>query len=305
MNILLFGSSGHEVETAQAALNFYAGAGDIILRQPVDGKFGQNTHNRTVQFQKQNNLFPDGKIGPNTRAVLFACTNVYVSVAMMQKPSQTQSAVPSASSAVANPAQRQVVIDWSKINLRMVPLWPPPPKFTSPIWPPLNLTLPPLPRLLPGLPAPTPPRLVLNAQLSQGQSLTPPPVFTPFNTPSVKIFALKLQILTKERKNFNVKSEVEPVREDDGTFKLEAFVKTEVDIVDIGIFRASVYLKAKGQGGLSPMTGKVIGSGGLNFDFFRGKFVLGAGTEFLKIDGDKGTIETKLMSIGGTATFFF
>ena len=40
----------------------------------VDGKYGPLTEGRVREFQKVNKLSPDGQVGPNTRAVLFATT---------------------------------------------------------------------------------------------------------------------------------------------------------------------------------------------------------------------------------------
>ena len=37
----------------------------------VDGDFGPLTHARVVEFQKSNQLSPDGIVGPNTMAKLF------------------------------------------------------------------------------------------------------------------------------------------------------------------------------------------------------------------------------------------
>lgn len=293
MRILLKGSKGEDVRAAQAALNFYAEDGDEILA--TDADFGNKTHNRTVQFQKENNLFPDGKIGPNTGAVLFRCRTVFLSTAILRRPDKSRLSFFSGSGNGA--------FDWSKLNLFLTPLWPTPPQPTPVLWPPLNLTLPPFPGL--GFPAPLPPRLVLNAPLSQGQTLVgPPPVFSPFHTPSAQLFLFKFSVLSKE-KNLKVSSEIEPLQDDDGTFKVEGFVKSQLDIVKGPHLTASLYLKAKAEAGLSPMTGKAVGSTGVNFSFFGGVLDVGSEFKFLKIESDPAKIVAKPLFIGGSVTAHF
>lgn len=56
---LKVGSTGLEVRKLQQ-----------ILKVKVDGKFGPKTRNALVVFQQEHNLFPDGIVGPKTRAVL-------------------------------------------------------------------------------------------------------------------------------------------------------------------------------------------------------------------------------------------
>lgn len=41
----------------------------------TDGKFGRKTEQFVKLFQKEKNLTPDGRVGPRTRAILFAVCN--------------------------------------------------------------------------------------------------------------------------------------------------------------------------------------------------------------------------------------
>ena len=75
---LRVGSSGSNVTLMQQYLN---GLGVIytgVNRLTVDGRFGANTRNATMRFQKQFSLNPDGVIGRNTWNAIVA---VYLSVA--------------------------------------------------------------------------------------------------------------------------------------------------------------------------------------------------------------------------------
>jgi peptidoglycan hydrolase-like protein with peptidoglycan-binding domain len=54
--------SGKDIQTALKNAGFYSGA--------IDGKIGPLTTKAIEEFQKTNNLVPDGKIGPKTWAVL-------------------------------------------------------------------------------------------------------------------------------------------------------------------------------------------------------------------------------------------
>ena len=75
---LKIGSTGSDVRTMQQYLN---GAGVVytgINRLSADGKFGTDTKNAVVRFQKQFSLNPDGVIGKNTWNAIVA---VYLSVA--------------------------------------------------------------------------------------------------------------------------------------------------------------------------------------------------------------------------------
>jgi peptidoglycan hydrolase-like protein with peptidoglycan-binding domain len=66
---LTLGSRGQDVAQVQAALNLK------LLEAPLlemDCVFGPKTHERVLAFQRRHRLVPDGVIGPNTRAKLFA-----------------------------------------------------------------------------------------------------------------------------------------------------------------------------------------------------------------------------------------
>ena len=62
------GSTGEDVRAIQDVLNFH-----IRRSAPleVDGKFGQLTHARVVEFQRSNQLKTDGIVGPDTLGKLF------------------------------------------------------------------------------------------------------------------------------------------------------------------------------------------------------------------------------------------
>jgi Putative peptidoglycan binding domain len=62
------GSKGADVRAIQDVLNFHIRR---LTPLEVDGDFGPLTHARVVEFQKSNQLNPDGIIGPNTMGKLF------------------------------------------------------------------------------------------------------------------------------------------------------------------------------------------------------------------------------------------
>src|SRR3954453_10176209 len=62
------GSKGADVRAVQDVLNFHVRR---LTPLAVDGDFGPLTHARVVEFQKSNQLKPDGLVGPNTMAKLF------------------------------------------------------------------------------------------------------------------------------------------------------------------------------------------------------------------------------------------
>jgi hypothetical protein len=62
------GSKGADVRAIQDVLNFHIRR---LTPLEVDGDFGPLTHARVVEFQKSNQLKPDGIVGPNTMAKLF------------------------------------------------------------------------------------------------------------------------------------------------------------------------------------------------------------------------------------------
>jgi len=61
MTVLQKGSKGSSVKKWQLFL-----IGQNLLNDIADGDFGNKTHNATVEFQRLNNLSPDGKVGNNT-----------------------------------------------------------------------------------------------------------------------------------------------------------------------------------------------------------------------------------------------
>ncbi len=62
------GSKGADVRAIQDVLNFHIRR---LTPLEVDGDFGPLTHARVVEFQKSNQLKPDGIVGPNTMGKLF------------------------------------------------------------------------------------------------------------------------------------------------------------------------------------------------------------------------------------------
>jgi hypothetical protein len=62
------GSKGADVRAIQDVLNFHIRRLTLL---DVDGDFGPLTHARVVDFQKSNQLKPDGIVGPNTMGKLF------------------------------------------------------------------------------------------------------------------------------------------------------------------------------------------------------------------------------------------
>jgi len=294
------------VELAQAALNYHIGSGKKIT---VDGKFGWETFNRVVNFQRFHGIVDDGVIGEQTRKKLFQVKSFLFSGGILKQP--TVQAVRSAREQTSRFADMPMnpfptpQIDWSKLNWRAVPLFPAPPSPSKP-WPQLTLNLPPFPQAsgLPGPPAP--PRLVLNTQVPPGGSVSlPPPAFTPFNTPSAQIFMLKWSVLARD-KNLKLSGEVEPMIDDDGqTYKLNGVARAEVDILDFGAIKASAYAKIEAEAGVAPPSGKVTGSSGLKFKFFKGALELSTDLKVLKIDSEKGEIKAGPSTFMLKAAVFF
>jgi hypothetical protein len=62
------GCKGEDVRAVQDVLNFHIRR---LTPLEVDGDFGPLTHARVVEFQKSNQLKPDGIVGPNTMGKLF------------------------------------------------------------------------------------------------------------------------------------------------------------------------------------------------------------------------------------------
>ena len=62
------GNKGEDVRAVQDVLNFHIRR---LTPLAVDGDFGPRTHARVVEFQKSNQLNPDGIVGPQTMGKLF------------------------------------------------------------------------------------------------------------------------------------------------------------------------------------------------------------------------------------------
>ncbi len=75
---LRVGSGGSDVKIMQQYLNGIGVVYTSINRLKVDSKFGNETQNAVIRFQKQFNLSPDGVIGKNTWDKI---VTVYLSVA--------------------------------------------------------------------------------------------------------------------------------------------------------------------------------------------------------------------------------
>lgn len=291
------GDRGPDIELVQEALNYHTGNGPKIA---VDGKFGFETDTRVRNFQKFHGLVVDGKVGDRTMAKLFQTKTFLVSTAILKRSTlmslQQRARIPMPQLTLGQPFRpaftpqpQAPAIDWSKIQFFQLPLWPPPPQPTLP-WPPINLNLPPFPRL-PNLPPPLVPRLQLSTQIAPGSTVPmPPPVFSPFNTPNATLFMLKFSVLSRE-KNAKISGDIEGMIDDDGSSKVQTTVKAQVDILEIGGLTASVYAKMASETGLPPATGKVTGSSGLKVETRGGGLEFGLDLKVLKIDLEKNEVK--------------
>jgi hypothetical protein len=272
MPMLSQGMRGPEVELAQAALNFHAGPGDISL--VVDGDFGSQTKARVIAFQRTAGLNPDGIIGQNTEAQLFASVDVLAVVRytdrkpVFNRPSFVQSR-----------------------NVASSSLLPP-------------LTLPPL--TLPGLGSTRPmlqliPKLTLSMPLSQGQLTFLPGRTT--NGPTgeaVDLFTIRVKLL-KDIK-LKLKGEVEATTDFDGSSKIETVVKAETGIFERGILTVDAYLKAKGEVDPSkPGEASIKAGGGLRFTLQLGRITVetSLGADVLKWNPASGEAKAGLIWFGG------
>jgi hypothetical protein len=263
------GSQGPEVKLAQAALNFHAMKGDLILE--VDGKFGNDTRNRVIAFQRAAGLVDDGIIGTNTEAVLFATVET-VSVVRFTGP-----------------------------MLRMPqPRFMLSPNVPKPLLPPL--TLPPL--TLPGLGTPPPqlPGFTFSMPLAQGQSaiMAPRtgngPTFQP-----VDLFTIKGTVFKHVR--LKLAGEVEATTELDGSSKIETVVKSEVGILKGDALSIDAYIKAKGEiDPADPGKASVKGGGGVRFTLKLGQITLetSLGVDVLKLTPGTGEVKGGVIWAGGT-----
>ncbi len=80
------GSKGADVRAIQDVLNFHIRR---LTPLAVDGDFGPLTHARVVDFQKSNQLKPDGIIGPNTMGKLFEEEQLRITVALVPREAST------------------------------------------------------------------------------------------------------------------------------------------------------------------------------------------------------------------------
>jgi peptidoglycan hydrolase-like protein with peptidoglycan-binding domain len=64
MPIIRLGSLGESVKTLQTALNLWSGPSESRL--VVDGFFGLSTNSKVREYQRANELAPDGVVGPVT-----------------------------------------------------------------------------------------------------------------------------------------------------------------------------------------------------------------------------------------------
>jgi hypothetical protein len=112
------GSKGVDVRAIQDVLNFH-----IRRLEPlaVDGIFGGRTNERVIEFQKSNQLKPDGIVGPNTLAKLFAEEQQQISLAL----------IPKAPAAKSTPSSlRQPVLIPPLKAPRITPFFLPPDSFS-------------------------------------------------------------------------------------------------------------------------------------------------------------------------------
>ena len=75
------GSQGSQVMIVQDSMNrlqdVQPGAAFASLPLAVDGQFGPRTHARVTEFQSQNDLTPDGIVGPMTRAAIKSLAQIF------------------------------------------------------------------------------------------------------------------------------------------------------------------------------------------------------------------------------------
>jgi hypothetical protein len=80
------GSKGADVRAVQDVLNFHIRR---LTPLEVDGAFGPLTHARVVEFQKSNQLKPDGIVGPNTMGKLFEEEQLPVTLVLVPRQAST------------------------------------------------------------------------------------------------------------------------------------------------------------------------------------------------------------------------
>jgi len=80
------GSKGADVRAIQDVLNFHIRR---LTPLAVDGNFGPLTHARVVEFQKSNQLKPDGIVGPNTMLKLFEEEQLPITLVLVPQQAST------------------------------------------------------------------------------------------------------------------------------------------------------------------------------------------------------------------------
>ncbi len=80
------GSKGADVRAIQDVLNFHIRR---LTPLEVDGDFGPLTHARVVEFQKSNQLQPDGIVGPNTMGKLFEEEQLPITLVLVPQQAST------------------------------------------------------------------------------------------------------------------------------------------------------------------------------------------------------------------------
>ncbi|GAC1410655.1 MAG: hypothetical protein NVSMB6_11320 [Burkholderiaceae bacterium] len=89
--LIKLGMKGADVRAVQDVLNFHIRRSAPLQ---VDGKFGTLTHARILQFQKVNQLKPDGIVGPKTMAVLFEEEQLPITLFLGRRQVRTVGDVP-------------------------------------------------------------------------------------------------------------------------------------------------------------------------------------------------------------------
>lgn len=280
MRLLQSGSAGPDVRTAQAALNFHAEPGNVTLVE--DGRFGRNSHNRVVQFQKFHSLVPDGKIGAKTRSRLYAIRTTYVALAVTDTPSPYNRKIP---------AQRPSLIDWSKMEWRFTPRL-----HFSPAGTPL--TLPTL--VTPGTGFQPVPRMLWNLPLHQGQTKVRLP---PARANPVKFTLMSFSILPKGRLSLSNDLSIKPVLEKDGTLKIQGVATSRLGILEGDALSFSVFHKAQADGKLTPVgvTNKSVS--GLTLKYKWGKLEISCEQKLMEFDPRKEEVTFSPLMTGGSLNF--
>jgi peptidoglycan hydrolase-like protein with peptidoglycan-binding domain len=85
------GSKGAGVRAIQDVLNFHIRRGTPLK---VDGDFGSRTHTRVVEFQRSNQLKPDGIVGSNTLGKLFEEEQLPISFALLPQQASASGIAP-------------------------------------------------------------------------------------------------------------------------------------------------------------------------------------------------------------------